>query len=169
MFVTKILATFVTLLVTNMNTRLKQFLAAENITQSQFADTIKVVRASVSHVLSGRNNPGYDFIKAIMTAYPTLSMEWLILGRGKMYRDTLADAPTVPSEPDFSPIYREPDLFEDFSIPDQNPVNDHHEMEIPRVETAQATVPPQLIQPAVKQRKVVKVTVFFDDGTYQEM
>ena len=70
---------------TFMNTRLKQFLAAENISQSQFADTIKVVRASVSHVLSGRNNPGYDFIKAIMAAYPTLNMEWLILGKGKMY------------------------------------------------------------------------------------
>ena len=68
-----------------MNTRLKQFLAAENISQSQFADTIKVVRASVSHVLSGRNNPGYDFIKAIMLGYPHLNMNWLMLGTGKMY------------------------------------------------------------------------------------
>ena len=53
-------------MITNMNDRLKQFLAAENISQAQFADTINVVRASVSHVLSGRNNPSYDFIKAIM-------------------------------------------------------------------------------------------------------
>ena len=48
-----------------MNNRLKQFLAAENISQAQFAETINVVRASVSHVLAGRNNPGYDFIKSI--------------------------------------------------------------------------------------------------------
>ena len=152
-----------------MNTRLKQFLAAENITQSQFADTIKVVRASVSHVLSGRNNPGYDFIKAIMTAYPTLSMEWLILGRGKMYRDTPTDATTAPSEHDFTTIYHEPDLFDDLNILDQNPANSVNEPEPTPIETAptatQATLPP----PVVKQRKVVKVTVFFDDGTYQEM
>ena len=160
MLVTKILATFVTLLITTMNTRLKQFLAAENITQSQFADTINVVRASVSHVLSGRNNPGYDFIKAIMTAYPTLSIEWLILGRGKMYHDSPTDAVTVPPEPDFPPLYHEPDLFENLDKQDEN---------IPVVEVvptvSQTTVP----SPVVKQRKVVKVTIFFDDGTYQEM
>lgn len=160
MLVTKILATFVTLLITTMNTRLKQFLAAENITQSQFADTINVVRASVSHVLSGRNNPGYDFIKAIMTAYPALSMEWLILGRGKMYRESPTDAVTAPPEPDFPPIYHEPDLFENLDKQDEN---------IPVVEVvptvSQTTVP----SPVVKQRKVVKVTIFFDDGTYQEM
>ena len=70
-----------------MNNRLKQFLAAENITQSQFADKIEVVRASVSHVLSGRNNPSYEFIKAIIANYPTLNIEWLMFGKGKMYKD----------------------------------------------------------------------------------
>ena len=88
MKVTKFVATFVKLNVTIMNSRLKQFLAAENISQSQFADAIKVVRASVSHVLSGRNKPGYDFITAIMAAYPLLNIEWLMLGKGKMYKST---------------------------------------------------------------------------------
>ena len=82
-----------------MNTRLKQFLAAENISQSQFADTIRVVRASVSHVLSGRNNPSYEFIRAIMVAYPNLNIEWLLVGKGKMFKEaTQAAAPRI-SEP----------------------------------------------------------------------
>ena len=152
-----------------MNTRLKQFLAAENITQSQFADTIKVVRASVSHVLSGRNNPGYDFIKAIMTAYPTLSMEWLILGRGKMYRDSPSDAITASPEHDFAPVYHEPNLFEDLSNPEQNFPDTAYEPQQSVVEAAPVATQTTLPPPAVKQRKVVKVTIFFDDGTYQEM
>lgn len=152
-----------------MNTRLKQFLAAENITQSQFADTINVVRASVSHVLSGRNNPGYDFIKAIMTAYPALSMEWLILGRGKMYRDSPSEANTVASEHDFTPIYHEPNLFEEINIPEQNFSNYKIEEQQPVVEPSQVVTPVTLPPAAIKQRKVVKVTIFFDDGTYQEM
>ena len=45
-----------------MNSRLQQFLDAENINQAQFADSIGVARASVSHILAGRNRPGYDFI-----------------------------------------------------------------------------------------------------------
>ena len=85
-------ATFVTSMSTNMNNRLKQFLAAENITQAQFADNINVVRASVSHVLSGRNNPSFDFIKAMMAQYPRLNMDWLIFGKGRMYKDS---APVV--------------------------------------------------------------------------
>lgn len=44
-----------------MNKRLQQFLQAENISQSQFADTVGITRAGVSHILSGRNKPGYDF------------------------------------------------------------------------------------------------------------
>ena len=71
-----------------MNTRLKQFLSAENITQAQFADNINVVRASVSHVLSGRNNPSYEFIRSVMLKYPLLNIEWLMFGKGKMYKDS---------------------------------------------------------------------------------
>ena len=68
-----------------MNSRLKQFLAAENISQSQFADTIGVARASISHILSGRNRPGYDFFASVAQHYPTLNLSWLITGKGRMY------------------------------------------------------------------------------------
>lgn len=74
-----------------MNERLLKFLSAENITQSQLADTLGVARASISHILSGRNKPGFDFLESLARNYPALSLEWLITGRGKMYR-------TPPSE-----------------------------------------------------------------------
>lgn len=158
-----------------MNTRLKQFLAAENISQSQFADTIKVVRASVSHVLSGRNNPGYDFIKAIMAAYPTLNMEWLILGKGKMYKDTVVEPTTNTSEHDFMMDSTEPELFDDRNFLDHQATispaaaeNSAPTLPSPAQITQTITsITP--IQTVVNQRKVVKVTIFFDDGTYQEM
>ena len=68
-----------------MNKRLLQFLSAENITQSQLADTLNVARAGISHILSGRNKPGYDFIESLMLHYPDLNIEWLITGKGRMY------------------------------------------------------------------------------------
>ena len=68
-----------------MNKRLEQFLAAENISQAEFADKIGVARASVSHVLAGRNKPGYDFIESMARHYPALNIDWIITGRGKMY------------------------------------------------------------------------------------
>ena len=159
-----------------MNTRLKQFLAAENISQSQFADTIKVVRASVSHVLSGRNNPGYDFIKAIMTAYPALSIEWLMLGKGKMYKDAATDLPTERTSPVTMPIsgnlFPEDELYpieEDFvALAKQNFVQEPVPMPEKRILEQSFTLSTRKEVP-VTQRKITKIIAFFDDGSFQEM
>ena len=70
-----------------MNRRLSQFLQAENLTQTQLADTLSVARGSVSHILAGRNKPGYDFLESLLLHYPRLNLEWLITGKGRMYRE----------------------------------------------------------------------------------
>ena len=66
-----------------MNKRLQQFLSAENISQSQFAEKIGVAKASVSHILSGRNKPGFEFIESMANCYPNLNLDWLIGGKGR--------------------------------------------------------------------------------------
>jgi transcriptional regulator with XRE-family HTH domain len=162
-----------------MNTRLKQFLSAENISQAQFADTINVVRASVSHVLAGRNNPSYDFIKAIMDNYPNLNIEWLILGKGKMYKER-ASAP----EPELTQATIE-DYSDDLLFPviDEEVLTDTHQ--IPSSETENpsqltGSIPNIAVssdintansaaQQVVRQRKVSKIVVLFDDGSFQEL
>jgi transcriptional regulator with XRE-family HTH domain len=160
-----------------MNTRLKQFLAAENISQSQFADTIKVVRASVSHVLSGRNNPGYDFIKAIMTAYPALSIEWLMLGKGKMYKEAPSDLSSDRTAPSsmhttgnlFADEELDPTIEEDFA-PLTSPNFIQEPMVVPekRILEQSFTLSTRQEVP-VTQRKITKIIAFFDDGSFQEM
>lgn len=159
-----------------MNTRLKQFLAAENISQAQFADTINVVRASVSHVLAGRNNPSYDFIKAIMDNYPALNIEWLILGKGKMYKERSVSAPEPADNDDFSAglLFADTDDTNVLEVP-ESPVP---ETEIPLplsgiqediASTSKINTIDNRIQTPVKQRKVSKIVVLFDDGSFQEM
>lgn len=77
-----------------MKQRLEQFLSAENISQTQFAESIGVARAAISHILSGRNLPSYDFILNTIKAFPSLNIEWLLTGEGKMYKgDGLASPP----------------------------------------------------------------------------
>ena len=156
-----------------MNTRLKQFLAAENISQSQFADTIRVVRASVSHVLSGRNNPSYEFIRAIMLSYPHLNMEWLLVGKGKMYKDMAPTLPVSEPTPTLSDL-----LFgdEDAAVPSDEvsvPESQNY-MPIPDFEvntqiSSDMNTSKEQTQVSVKQRKVSKIIVMYDDGTLQEM
>ncbi len=157
------LATFVINLITIMNNRLKQFLSAENISQSQFADTIQVVRASVSHVLSGRNNPGYDFIKAIMNHYPNLNIEWLILGKGKMYKDSALQNENLFVDDDlYAPEKEDVPFIIHESLPEiQIPQENHIHEQLNTINN--------LPESSVNQRKAKKIVIFFDDGTYQEM
>ena len=66
--------------------RLLRFIAMENISSTQFADSIGVQRSTVSHLLAGRNNPSYDFIVKTLNHYKYLSADWLLCGIGNMYR-----------------------------------------------------------------------------------
>lgn len=88
-----------------MKDRLVQLLDLEQLSPSKFADIIGVQRSSVSHVLSGRNKPSFDFLQKTLKAFPGLNAEWLILGKGTMYEQmgrvitgTLFDSPEESSD-----------------------------------------------------------------------
>lgn len=68
-----------------MKERLVQLLDLEQLSPSKFADIIGVQRSSVSHVISERNKPSFDFIQKTLKAFPGLNADWLILGQGSIY------------------------------------------------------------------------------------
>ena len=78
-----------------MNRRLQQFLEVEQLSPARLADTLGIQRSGISHLLSGRNKPSYEFIRAIMLSYPNLNMEWLLVGKGKMYKDSVLTLPAA--------------------------------------------------------------------------
>ena len=71
-----------------MKNRILEFLKVENKSSAQFADEIGVQPSSISHILSGRNNPSLDFVVKMLNKYPVLSTDWLLFGKGQMYRET---------------------------------------------------------------------------------
>lgn len=157
-----------------MNSRLEQFLAAENISQSQFADTINVARASVSHILAGRNKPGWDFLNSMMEHYPNLNIEWLMNGKGKMYKTMMVEKPQAAPTPEANPA---PDLFSQ-PVVQEMPVQTPRESNIARtsagretnIEATKGQPPPAgPIQVIDNQRKISKIVVFYDDNTFIEI
>lgn len=70
-----------------MNNRLQQFLEFENLTPARLADMLGVQRSGLSHILSGRNKPGYEFIHKLLTRFPAINADWLITGKGKPYKE----------------------------------------------------------------------------------
>ena len=70
-----------------MKNRLQQFLEVEQLSPARLAEIMNIQRSGLSHILSGRNKPGFDFIHKLLLKFPTLSADWLITGKGKMYKD----------------------------------------------------------------------------------
>lgn len=148
-----------------MNKRLQQFLSAENITQSQFAERIGVAKASVSHILSGRNKPGFEFIESMANCYPNLNLDWLIGGKGKMYKgqEVASSSPKLIENPIFPDMdttdgrlfgSREPGLFPN------NQENIDNKEEIRQDSPAGANPAPA---------RITKILVFYDNGTFKEI
>jgi len=69
-----------------MKDRIQAFLQNENKSYAQFAEEIGVQPSGISHILSGRNNPSLDFVIKMLHRYPALAAEWLLFGRGPMYK-----------------------------------------------------------------------------------
>ncbi len=134
-----------------MNTRIQQFLNAEDLTPTRFADAIGVQRSNVSHILSGRNNPGYDFIVKMLQRYPSLNAEWLLLGKGSMYKEAYM-----------------PSLFDSnqqvATAIDAPPVA---EEALPKIATASIDKPENTIIQPKSDKQLVKVLFCYNDGSFE--
>lgn len=176
-----------------MNRRLQQFLELENITPARLAEILGVQRSGLSHILSGRNKPGYDFIYKLLTKFPELNAEWFITGKGKPYKKSESyPAPSVEAGPgdlfnsgeqqfyrgEFKSYNEEKKVSEDWKKDEsfQNGENTSYESE--NKELVQDFNLSQLNEnekfsntpPSIgKNRRIKRVTIFYNDGTFEEL
>ncbi len=92
-----------------MKDRLLQFLTLEQLSPARLSEIIGIQRSGLSHILSGRNKPGFDFIQKLLLKFPSLNAEWLITGKGKMYKEqspviteVRQDVPSAPQISDYT-------------------------------------------------------------------
>lgn len=90
-----------------MNDRLAQFLKMEGFTAVKFAEIMEVQPSSISHLLSGRNKPSFDFISRILLRFPDLNPDWIINGVGDVYKSKQEETPqkiTVVTEDEITSV-----------------------------------------------------------------
>ena len=170
----------------NERDRIELLMKSYNLSPSQFADKTGIQRASVSHILSGRNKPSLEVMLKIYEAFPGLSMEWLMAGLGD---GPSANAP-VEKEETVQPVAGLFGAFEDIAEtePSSYPVvNDvvadvvtrRNKVEKPRREemsaqqternVRRASQARTAVQQAVVQRKIKEIRIFYTDGTYETL
>lgn len=132
--------------------RLNTLLKYLKLTSSQFADEIGVQRSSVSHVMSGRNKPGFDFIRKIITKFPEISADWLITGDGEMLREKRI---------------REYDMFESGEGKKQEPEKEH--------KVRESAVNNSILQDSEnktreenKKKQIERIIIIYKDKSFEE-
>jgi Plasmid maintenance system antidote protein len=164
-----------------MEKRLQQFLELEGLTPAKFSEIMGIQRSGISHLLAGRNKPSYDFIVKMISNFPNVNYEWLLLGKGKPFKDNSAIGSQVINSNVVAP-QSEPQIFatEDFTDetaipePDESPIFDSEPDDLPPFfeenpqfkarEHAQASP----VKHTDNTRRITRITVFYSDGTFEE-
>lgn len=116
------------------------------MTGARFAEEIGVQASSVSHILSGRNNPGTDFLIKILERYRGISSEWLLMGKGEMYKSAQASQGDISNSP------KQPDLFNQ-EIPQTKPVFSEKMPTLPSLDE--------------KNSEIAEIVIFYNDNTFK--
>jgi transcriptional regulator with XRE-family HTH domain len=95
-----------------MKDQLLKLIESEGLTPAKLADEIGVQRSSISHILSDRNKPSYDFILKILNRFTGINAEWLITGKGNMIK---GENSALKGENPISKKVIQNDLFSSFS------------------------------------------------------
>ena len=70
----------------DLNTRFMQALEAVGHTGYSAAKHFSTSEAVISNIRHGKNPPNVLLVQALLLAYPSLSADWLLTGRGAMVK-----------------------------------------------------------------------------------
>jgi len=155
-----------------MKDRIFLLIETKNLTPGKFADEIGVERSTMSHIKSDRSKPSLDMAQKVLECYPEVSAEWLILGRGPMFKQTNDS--------------RELDLFSHMGINSLKPDENEPEISVSTEPISHNNYKSDLAAPEIQgalqknevrdipiaslkpDRVVDRVVIFYSDQTFEE-
>ena len=174
----------------NERERIELLMKCYDLSPSQFAERTGIQRASVSHIISGRNKPSLEVMLKVYDAFPGVDMKWLMTGVGE--EPARQDAPEVAPDADnmlfasvepvaqkpqqventlFSPVVdavrREEPKQRRVSTPVQQPVNEKVVTDLrPKRTPANRLAQMAALQP---EKKIKEIRIYYSDGTYETL
>lgn len=142
---------------------------SEKMNPARFADSLDIGRAVISHILNGRNNPSLDVITRILKHMPNIDPEWLLTGKGSMYKNEFADNNIKDENLSF------PNLFSQLTaenVISETKVKDSQKYQKENtVNTIEKTSQASNIELLTKQnsniRKIKQIIIYYNDNTFE--
>lgn len=71
----------------SINNRVVQLIDKTSSSKTAFSEATGISNVILSHISSGRNKVSLTAVEQILKAFPNVSADWLVLGKGKMFKD----------------------------------------------------------------------------------
>ena len=127
--------------------RLEKVFDHYDLTATSFSEKVNVGKATISHLLSGRNKPSLDFVLKTVKAFPEVELYWLLNGKGSFPTENL---PQKDKE-------IETDKYHD-KQEDQLSLHDQLTDEPSKKESTVSNYP---------NKKLVRVILCYEDGSFE--
>ena len=159
MVIIKIIITFVTLKLLHILlmfdqqkfiARLQKIMNYYEINASTLADSLGVLRSSISHLLSERNKPSLDFVLKITEKYPEIDLYWLLYGKGSFPKEEPREEPKEKLPPKKVTPIAPPEIpFPPIEPPQEKPI----EKNVPLKD--------------IPKKEVQKIIFFYKDNSFE--
>ncbi len=81
-----------------IESKIIQVFNSSGMSRLDFASKLNISNAVLSHLASGRNKASLDLVIAVLTHFPKINAEWLILNKGEMYKSEIDDREALKLE-----------------------------------------------------------------------
>lgn len=160
--------------------RIQEIIKSKNLSNIQFCNRTGVNPASLSHIMSGRSNPTLSILRSVVSGFPDLNPEWVLMGTGPMLRvdvPVTTDSGDADSGVDNVAQSETPNSSSVSILSNSSPRHDalvtDPKKGINQVATPVGINTEEVVRETIAQmenrpkRKVVEIRVFYDDGTYE--
>ena len=149
----------------NEQQRLLALMRAEGLNAKTFAEQVGISAATMSNIVNGRNNPSLEVMQKVLNRFRTLSPQWLILGVGSMYLEkSYSQGDNIQSD---SADFDQENQDQNASFYKRYMRNTQESLKTP-VEESVRTPMDKSARSAQENRSVVRIVVFYNDGTFDE-
>ena len=147
-----------------MKDRIRQLMENQHMTQQTFSEFIGISSASLSSLFNGRTNPTLNTVEALRRKFPQISLDWLMYGKGPMFKDENPDAEASDSAPQSRPDEGMLDFSASSSAP-STPVAPLFKDGVNH--TIKKTQSAELKYPDKPQRQITEIRIFYSDQTWE--
>lgn len=139
-----------------MKEKLEYLLREKQLTATQLARLLEIQPSGISHIMSGRNKPSFDFVVKILSVFPDINPDWLMLDSDEVYRRGEA--------PRSNPLFD----IDEFDSPSESSSAVLENSELSASQNQVEKLSMQNFSSAKNSGKPVdRIVIFYADGTFE--